>query len=124
MKRNRILIFSSGTLITVLFLILVSFKPQEKDSSGDYAIMRVYESGNANLSKILISYDNYRHVEIDLWAFGNKYVDEWFDNADTIASRITWFDKQGYEIISSNSAGTLNSMNDFQLTTYIFEKKR
>jgi hypothetical protein len=123
MKPKKHLIILSGIAITVLSLFLFSFKPQSPSPDNDIAIMRVYESANINMSKILISYKDDQHTEIELWSFKNKFVEEWFDNADTITSRISWFKKQGYEIISTSSGGSLNSINDFLLTTYILEHK-
>lgn len=109
---------------TILTIILVSFTPKSPADLGNIAIMRIYESADDNASRIIISCDNYKHQEIDLWGYRQSYTDEWLDNADSIASTINSLKKKGYEIISTSAAGNINSFKDIQLTTYIFEKKR
>jgi len=114
----------TGIMAVILVSLLVSFTPKATPGIGDIATIRIYESADDFTSKIIISYDNFQHEEIDLWGYRQKYVDEWFDNLDTIAATMNRFKRKGYDIISSSSAGDISSFNDQQLTTYILEKKK
>ena len=122
--KNRIRLFTSvGAFAVVFIILLVSFAPGSVSVGGDIAVMRVCESANDDASRIIISYDNFKHKEIDLWGYRQSYTDEWLDNADSIAATLNRFKSNGYEIISTSASGKISSYNDLQLTTFILEKK-
>ena len=66
--KNKITMFTSiGILAAVFIGLMVSFTPKSPASSGDFAIMRLYESADDKASMLIVSYNNFQHKEIELW---------------------------------------------------------
>jgi len=124
MKTHPIVsIFAIVAIASVSVIFLFSGKPAETDKlASEYAVLRLYENASDISSQVLVSYGDGKHESVQLWGYRDMDQDL-KENSDTLIYFLNKLESQGFRLVTSSSAGKLNTNNDMMVTTMIFQRR-